>query len=252
MPRTTRRRRLLLALLVSLAVPLGLAVLPATSASAAPTVDTDVNVRLSRTWGVFYDGIGPAIPEDTFTVSGRLVTASERTPLAGQTVELWRSKKTEAESTKITEATTDANGQFAFSQRVVGTAQYGIKYPGDGVTYKASESDLAKKVNGMRDFNAGTRKVKGKLYFRGTVKPSWNNRVVTLQKKACGTCPWKSVASKRTGSRGGWSFRVYYPSKVGPTWRWQVVLRAAGDFEKSYSAQLTTRRVYGRAAAQVG
>lgn len=252
MSRTPRRRRLFVVPLMSLAVAVGLAVLPAASASADPTVDTDVNVKLSRTWGVFYDGIGPAIPEDTFTVSGKLVTATERTPLAGQTVELWRSKKTEADFAKIAEATTDANGEYTFPQRVVGTAQYGVIYPGDGVTYKESASDLAKTVKGMRDFNAGTRKVKGKLYFRGTVKPSWGNKTVTLQKKACGTCKWKPVASKRTGSKGGWSFRVYYPSKVGPTWRWQVVLKAAGDFEKSFSNQLTTRRVYGRTAAHVG
>ena len=55
--------------------------------------------------------------------------------------------------------------------------------------------------------------------------------------------------SKKTGSNGAWQFRVYYPNAVGPVWSWQVVLAAAGDFEKSFSNQLTTRRVYGRTAA---
>jgi hypothetical protein len=45
---------------------------------------------------------------------------------------------------------------------------------------------------------------------------------------------------------------VSYPRKVGPVWRWQVVLAAAGDFDRSFSSQLTTSRAYGRAARVTG
>ena len=45
---------------------------------------------------------------------------------------------------------------------------------------------------------------------------------------------------------GGWSVRVYYPAKVGPVWTYQAVVKAEGNFERSFSATLTTRRVYTR------
>ena len=243
-----RRRPPFLAPLITLAVALGVAVVPASVAQAEPTEATTITVQLSRTWGVFYDGIGPAIPEDTFTVSGDLTRDSDGAPLEGQTVELGRAKKTASDFVTVAEATTDANGHFVFAQRVVSTADYATRYLGDA-TNQASVSDSTERLDGVRDFNAGKRKVDGRLYFRGTVRPSWNNRTVTLQKKACGTCAWRTVTSKRTGASGAWSFRVYYPRSVGPVWRWQAVLAAAGDFEKSYSAQLTTQRVYGRTAA---
>jgi hypothetical protein len=254
--------------LLTLAVAAGLAVVPASSAVAAPS-DTSVSIELRRTTtstpapggrltGVYYDSTGPAIAEDTFAVTGRLTEDTGGEGLAGQTVVLVRSKKTETTSRIVASTTTDAEGDYRFAaQRVVGSAAYLVAYEGDqGVTYNASDSmENADPVVvfGMRDLNATKRKVKGKLYFRGDVNPGWGGKKVTLQRKTCSTCSWRTVTSKAAGSRGAWSFRVGYPAKVGPVWRYQAVLAPSGDFEKSYSAQLTTRRVYSReASARLG
>jgi hypothetical protein len=248
MPRTpARHKRLLLAPLLSLAVALGLTVLPAASAQAAPVTPT-LTVAISRSFGVFYDTAGPSIPGDTFTVSGYLKDDLGK-PMPGQTIELLQKRtRTESDYSTLTQtATTDANGRYVFSRRVIGTAAYGTHFAGDGgVTYNEAYSNTARKLLAMRDFNAGKRKANGQLYFRGDINPGWGGRAVTLQRKTCGTCAWRTVATKAAGSSGGWSFRVTYPAKVGPVWRWQAVLAAAGDFEKSYSAQLTTQRVYTR------
>ena len=246
--------------LLSLAVAAGLAVVPASHAFAAPS-DTSVSIQLRRTatstpaatgWlpGVFFDSSGPAIPEDTFAITGRLTEDTGDQGLAGQTVVLVRKKKTETLSRVVATTTTDDDGTYRFTaQRVVGSAAYRVDFDGDGVTYNASSSmdDVDPVVVlAMRDLNATKKKVKGKLYFRGTANPGWGGKKVTLQRKTCSSCSWRTVTSKAAGSRGAWSFRVGYPAKVGPVWTYQAVLAASGDFEKSYSAQLTTRRVYAR------
>ena len=245
---SSRHKRLLLAPLLSLAVALGLAVLPTGSAQAAVT--PTLTVSLSRAYGVFYDTAGPAIPEDTFTVSGYLKDDAGN-PIEGATIRLLqRRTRTEQDYSVLTQtATTDANGRYVFARRVTATAAYGTYYAGDGgVQYSEAYSATARKILAMRDFNAGKRKANGTLYFRGNINPGWGGKKVALQRKTCSSCSWSTVATRTASSSGAWSFPVAYPKKVGPVWRYQAVVAASGDFEKSYSAQLTTRRVYTRDA----
>ena len=241
-----RRPRQLLALLTGLVVALGVVVLPAGGAQAAVT--PTLTVSLSRSSGVYWDTQGPDLTTDTFRVVGYLKDDQGR-PMPGREIRLLQKKShTESDFTLLTQkATTDAKGHYVFQRRVVATAAYATYFAGDGgVTYDEVYSDPARRITAMRDFNAGTRKVDGRLYFRGDVNPGWGGRRVVLQRKTCGTCSWRTVTSKAAGPGGGWSFRVTYPSKVGPVWRWQAVLAAAGDFEKSFSSVLTTERVYTR------
>ena len=245
-----RRRRPLLALLTSLVVGLGLVALPSSGAQAEPTTSTKLTVNLNRDFGVYYDTIGPDIAQDRVIISGRLTDATTGAGLADQTITLYRRLKTAAEYQPVRNVTTGPDGRYSVNQPVVGTAGYGVAYAGDGVTYAASESP-AKGLGAMRDFNAGKRKVDGRLYFRGDINPYWGNRTIYLTKQACGTCARQTVATKQTGPGGGWSFRVYYPKKPGPVWRWQAVIKAEGNFERSYSGTLTTETVYGRGATKV-
>jgi hypothetical protein len=236
-----RRRRSLLAPLVSLAVALGLVVLPAPGAQAATA--TSVSMTLSRPYGVFWDGVGPSIPEDTFFVRGRLTAAGEG--LGSRTVTLLRRMKNGSELRPVRTTTTDAQGYYSFGRKVEGTAFYRVDFAGEELMYDAASSEV-EKLPGLRDFNAVKRRVDGRLYFRGNINPLWENRTIYLTRKRCGSCAWRTVATKQTGPSGGWSFRVTYPDRVGPVWTWQAVIRAGGNFERSYSAMLTTQRVYGR------
>lgn len=225
----------------------GLVVLPASSASAEP-VDTAITINLNRDLGVYFDGVGPSIAADTFAVGGRATETAGGTPLEGQTVTLFRKRPSDADFVPFATTETNADGRYRFDLRVGSTASYGARLDGDGVTYNVSYSPTAKRIDAMRDFNAGKRKVNGKLYFRGDINPGWGGRKVVLQKKACGSCTWRTVTSKNAGARGGWSFRVGYPAKVGKVWSYQAVIAPEGNFVKSYSAVLTTRRVYARGA----
>ncbi|GAA1909222.1 carboxypeptidase-like regulatory domain-containing protein [Nocardioides marmoribigeumensis] len=250
MNRTAARRpRRLLTLLLGVVLGLGVVVLPAGGAGAAVT--PTLTLALSRSTGVFWDTQGPAIADDEFRVTGYLRDDQGR-PMAGRTIRLLQKRThTESDYRLLTQkATTDANGRYVFDRRVVATAAYATYFAGDtddtDGTYGEVRSDVARRIRAMRDFNAGKRRVDGKLYFRGDVNPGWGGRRVVLQRQTCRTCAWRTVASRTAGRGGGWSFRVTYPAKVGPVWRWQAVLAAAGDFERSYSAQLTTQRVYTR------
>jgi hypothetical protein len=257
------RPRVLLVPLLSLVVGLALVVLPAAGAQAEPAT-TQVTLNLSRlvhqsdgsttlrkaTYGVFWDGVGPAIDEDTFYARGRLTSGTAG--VADQQVTLFRTLKTSDTPQLVDTATTAADGSYRFTnaqaverrQRVVGGGTYYVTFTGDGSTYSDATSAPVP-LPSYRDFNARLRRGDGKIFFVGDINPGWGGRTVSLLKKSCGTCAWKVVASKAAGSAGGWSFRVAYPANVGPVWRWQAVLRAAGDFDKSYSAELRTNRVYG-------
>jgi hypothetical protein len=232
--------------LLALAVASGLAVVPATSAQAAPTESTSITIKINRQFGVFYDTIGPNIPEDRVIISGAL--ASGEVFLPDQTVTLYRQMKTGSEFKPVTSKKTASDGTFSFNQPVVGSAAYGVAYDGDDVTYQPSESNI-KQLPAMRDFNAIKRKANGKLYFQGNINPGWGNRTINLVRKKCGTCSWATVGTKQTGSGGGWAFRVYYPAKVGPRWTYQAVVKAEGNFVRSYSATLEVYRVYARGGA---
>ena len=241
-----RHKRALMTPLLTLAVAAGLAVAPASSAQADPTEPTTLTIAINRDFGVFYDTIGPNIPDDRVIVSGKLT--SNGVALGDQTVTLYRRMKTGSEFKVVTSKKTLSDGTYSFNQPVVGSALYGVAYDGDGVTYVGSESSV-KQLPAMRDFNATKRKTNGKLYFQGNINPGWGNRTINLVRKKCGTCSWATVGTKQTGSGGGWVFRVYYPAKVGPVWTYQAVIKAEGNFERSYSATLTTRRVYARGGA---
>ncbi len=250
---TPARQQRLLGPLLGLAVALGLAVLPASSAQAAPTEPTSLTMALKRggvslskaagtLYGVYWDGVGPAIAEDTVRVSGTL--SSSGAALAGRRVALYRQFSTASTAVRVTSKLTGADGTYAFTPRVLGTADYSVRFEGDE-TYLPVES-AAKRLPAMRDFNARKRRVSGRTYFRGVVHPHWGGHRVVLQRQRCGSCAWRTVAHKAAGARGRWSFRVSYPKRVGPVWHWQAVLAPAGKFTKSYSAELTTRRVYTR------
>ncbi len=238
-----RHKRALMTSLTTLAVAAGLAVAPASSAQADPTEQTSIVISINRDFGVFYDTIGPNIPEDRVIVSGTLTSGGNG--LADQQVTLYRRMKTGSTYKPITSKQTASDGSFSFNQPVAGSALYGVAYEGDGVTYLRTDSNV-QQLPAMRDFNARTRKNNGKLYFQGDINPGWGNRQIALVRKKCGSCGWQTFATKQTGPGGGWSFRVYYPAKVGPVWTWQAVVKAEGNFIRSYSATLTTRRVYAR------
>jgi hypothetical protein len=238
---------------VSLAVALGLAVLPVTGAQAEAPETTSITVALKRqypgsttlrpaTYGVFYDTSGPFISEDTFRVVGRLTSDTTGEGIGGEVINLFRQLPSDDVFERVLSVRTDADGRYDIPQRVVGSARYGTTYEGNGDAVEGTSSATFPLLPAMRDFNARSRQVDGKVVLGGAIHPGWGGRTITLQRRTCSSCAWRSVAAKPAGSWGGWSFRVDRPSKAGVVWTWRAALAAGGNFDRSYSARLITRR----------
>ncbi len=241
---------------LSLAAALGLAVLPAAASAEGPTTPTltiELTSGSASDLGVFWDRLGPAIPDDTLAVSGTL-TEDLAGPVAGAVVQLQRRVRTGPGFVGVAQRRTGADGSYLFNQHVVGSSRYRVVYAGDGAHAAATattgawsqDASVPWTLPAMRDLNAHKREVGGALYLRGNINPGWSGRPIALTRKTCRSCGWRTVATKRTGRGGTWSFRVAYPRRVGPVWVYQAVIRGEGRFVRSYSAQLTTQRVYAR------
>jgi hypothetical protein len=84
--------------------------------------------------------------------------------------------------------------------------------------------------------NPGAKVVKsaGKLYFKGNVDPGWARRYVTIQKKNCRGCGWKTYKKALTNRYGAYQARVYAP-RTG-YWYWRAYVPASSPtFAAAYS-----------------
>ena len=87
----------------------------------------------------------------------------------------------------------------------------------------------------------------GKLYYRGNVDPGWGRMPVAIQKKNCKSCDWHSYKTVRTTRSGGYSARIYAPSRG--RWYFRSVVKAtAPRFVTGVGGTIYTDRSSGRLA----
>lgn len=204
--------------------------------TASAATATQLSISGSPGLGVYRDDIGPNSTPDRVRHRGQLTTG-DGVPVVGVTVELER-KLVGGEWEALTvDAVTDEEGRYEFLSYIEGNARYKVVYDGDDV-HDPAESVVVK-LMAMRDFNAVLVERRGVAILKGNVNPGWNNKVVRWQKKTCKRCTWETLERARTGDRGGWRFRGYYPA-AGKRWFYRAELDATKRFARSRSGVLVT------------
>lgn len=193
--------------------------------------------------GVYHDDIGPNTTPDVARHRGRLTTAGGA-PVVGS-VEL-QGKLVGGDWEPITDEVTDAEGRYELFSYIVGNASYRVVYAGNA-TYAPSQSGEAK-LKAMRDFNAEVEERPQVAVLKGNINPGWDNKTVQWQRKTCRTCSWKTIAQKKSGDNGGWSFQGNYPP-LNKKWFYRATLAGTDQFVKSYSGVLITTTTPARQPA---
>lgn len=142
-------------------------------------------------------------------------------------------------SYRLLKTIADESQQFTFSSPSQGTAYYKVVYSGgtasDGTTtYTVTGSELSRRIKGSRNPHGKAVRSRGKLYFRGNVDPGWGRKPVTIQKKACKSCGWRSYKTVRTSRYGAYSVRISAPRSGRWFWR-STVGATAPRFVRGYS-----------------
>lgn len=74
---------------------------------------------------------------------------------------------------------------------------------------------------------------KNVLTLRGAVDPGHEQRIVRIQKRACGSCGWFTYRKVRTDERARFAVRIDAPRKG--SWFWRAKVREYGGYATSYS-----------------
>jgi hypothetical protein len=161
-------------------------------------------------------------------------------------------------STWTTLGTYQNESNFRFSTTARFTATYQVVYsggnwtnPDDGQAYTFGSSSGTRTFTVSRNLHGKAVKAGGKLYYRGNVDPGWGRKPVTIQKKACKSCGWKSYKTVRTSRYGAYSVRISAPRSGRWFWRSTVratsptFVRAYGTVYYTYSTRTPARTLAG-------
>lgn len=128
-----------------------------------------------------------------------------------------------------------ARPKFVFRARSKANAAYRVVFGGN------------KRLQSSRDITSVSvyRRIDARLQdgtgrFHGRVTPHYGHQKVSLQKRSCGTCSWRTVRNQRTSSRGRFSFTVGAP-RTG-RYFWRASTPATKKFIRSYSGVFSTYR----------
>jgi hypothetical protein len=149
---------------------------------------------------------------------------------------------------------TQANeaADFMFTTTAWQNATYLIRYTGGSIgsgdsTHTFTRKDFARYIKVGRHPHGKVVKSGGRLYFRGNVDPGYHYRYVTIQKKACSSCSWRTYKKVKTTGTGAYSGRVYAPSTGRWYWR-SLVPGVSPTWANGYSATWYTYKSLARAA----
>lgn len=142
--------------------------------------------------------------------------------------------------------TDESSFSFALTSR--GSVVYRVRYNGGtNGTYAFQPSSKDRGAKGSRHPHGKGVKAGGRLYYRGNVDPGWARKPVTIQKKSCKSCNWHSYKTVRTSRTGGYSARIYAPSRG--RWYFRSTVRATKpQFVRGFGGTVFTYRL--RAAAR--
>ncbi|HET8561198.1 MAG TPA: hypothetical protein VFL69_11825 [Marmoricola sp.] len=126
-------------------------------------------------------------------------------------------------------------------------ATYRLRYSGGSYpdatapsyTYAPSTSSTGS-LRVMRRLGDYGKKAHGHLYVKGNVNPGWAHRTVTVQRRTCGSCKWKTYSRVQTSGTGAWSVQVKAP-RTG-SWYYRAYVPATTQYIKSWTTHVY--RVY--------
>ena len=132
---------------------------------------------------------------------------------------------------------------FSFSPRSKGSVMYRVVYNGGtfgSYTFESTSKD--RRAKGSRHLHSKGVKSGSRLYYRGNVDPGWGRKPVIIQKKNCKSCGWHGYKTVRTSRTGGYSARIYAPSRG--RWYFRSVVRATKPrFVKATGGTIYTYRL---------
>ena len=221
------------------AVPVAL-----TTTSAEAGASTPTRIALAKTAKVYKYGQKTVISGrvEAYAPGAGCDTASGwcTAPDATGTITL-KVRKAGASKWK-TVGTRSNESSFSFSPTSKGSVVYRVVYNGGTYgSYTFASSSKDRTAKGSRNPHSKGVKSGGKLYYRGNVDPGWGHKTVTIQKKSCKSCGWRTYKNVRTSRSGGYSARIYAPSSG--RWYFRSVVRATKPtFVKATGGTIYTYR----------
>ena len=229
-----RPARLFAALLSFSLISLPAGLVGASSASAAESIPTRVEMQASA---------GKLVHDTPYQIVGDVVaTLPDGSDVRVPDGEAKLQRKFRGKTSWRTLATAPADETFRFSTRAVANATYRVVYSGGSVTdettgtaYAFEPSQASKNLWVARDLNARDVQPTPNRYFvKGNVDPGWGRKIVKFERKTCNKCSWKVYARQRTTRTGAYRFPVDFP-RPGRAWFYRVVVPKTTSHIKSTS-----------------
>ena len=223
-----------LALLVG---PMSLVTPPAATAADVPTYQTKVVWAMS-THRAQYNKTFEVQAQVGYTTNGTswylidtgpddgTVTLQRR--MAGTTA--WKDIDTADDPSNV-----DFTGVVARANAAYRLVYSGGSYPDATTpTYNyAPSTSTADNLKVTRNLGDYGKKTHGKLYIKGNVNPGWGHKTVTVQRRTCSKCAWKTYSRVRTSGTGAWSARVTAP-RTG-SWYYRATVARSTQYAQSFS-----------------
>ncbi|UMG94469.1 hypothetical protein [Nocardioides sp. TF02-7] len=124
-----------------------------------------------------------------------------------------------------TVATLPNESSFTTRIRMTGSARYQVLYTGgsfDAHWFEPSRTTVRVRVS--RNLRGQIVERDGGARYIGRVTPGWTRKPVTIQRKTCRTCAWRTYATVRTDGKGRYAVAVTAPDKG--SWFWRSAVRA--------------------------
>lgn len=145
---------------------------------------------------------------------------------------------------ETTVATRSDESSFRATTRSVGNATYYVKYSGghyDGGAAYFTPVTLGRYIKGSRNPHGEAVARDRALWFVGDVDPGWARQAVTIQKKNCRSCAWRTYRELRTDRTGHYATKIAAPRRG--KWYWRSTLAGTRPrFVRAYSAIWWTAR----------
>lgn len=227
--------------------------LTTTTAEAAPSHQSNIQIDAQSKGSYLY--------RQSVVIKGRVLveglgecaggSAWCRPPDTAGEVQLYRQYAGSTVWQKVASHSNEASDYY-FTTTAWQNATYLVRYTG-GTLSTSSGSHTFQMKDNRRYIKVGRHphgkvvKSGGRLYFRGNVDPGYAYRYVSIQKKACSSCSWRTYKKVKTNRYGAYSGRVYAPSSGRWYWR-SLVPGAAPTWANGYSSTWFTYKSFGRRA----